>query len=101
MYKIIIDHECDCFQKSGFKNHLTFEDKQDALAKARVMECRMNQEFCFKHYFEAVDKGDEIVIYSTLQPEDDEDDYLDLKEMLSKTNVYVHFDGTRNPQDKY
>ncbi len=42
--------------------------------KAKVMECRMNQEFCHTHYFEAEDMGDEIIIRSIVRPDDDEDD---------------------------
>ena len=99
MYKIVIENECECFKKSGLQNNITFEDKQEALAKARVLECRMNQEFCFTHYFEAVDMGNEIVIHSSLRPEDDEDDYINIKELLSKNSVHVHFDGARNPED--
>lgn len=100
MYTIRVEKECGCFKKSGFENNLTFETKEEAIMKARVMECRMNQEFCFKHYFDAVDMGDEIVIHSTLRPEDeDEDDELDLKKLMAKNTVQVHFDeGSEPPQ---
>ena len=76
MYKIHIENECNCFKKSAFKNDLTFEDKNDALMKAKIMECRMNQEFCHTHYFEAEDMGDEIIMRSVVRAdfEDDEDD---------------------------
>jgi len=74
MYKIHVEKECGCFKKSGFENDITYKDKADALMKAKVMECRMNQEFCHTHYFHAEDLGEEIVIRSTLRPEDDEDD---------------------------
>ena len=95
MYTIQIEKECGCFKKSGFENNLTFENKADAIAKARVMECLMNQEFCFKHFFEAVDYGDTIMIHSTLRPQDDEDeDEPDIRELLAKSMVKVHFDAS-------
>jgi hypothetical protein len=94
VYKVIVKNECNCFKKSGLQNNLTFENREDAHMKAKVMECKMNQEFCFKHYFEAVDMGDEIVIHSTLRPEDSEDDDIDLKKLLSKNTVQIHFDAS-------
>ena len=99
MYTIRVEKECGCFKKSNFQNNLTFENKADAIAKARVMECLMNQEFCFKHFFEAVDMGDEIVIHSSLRPVDeDEEDELDLKELLAKNMVKVYFDEGEEPK---
>lgn len=74
MYTVHIENECACFKKSGFENNQTFKDKADAQLKAKVLECRMNQEFCHKHYFEAEDRGDQIIIGSILRPEDDDDD---------------------------
>ena len=76
MYKINIEHECSCFKKSAFENDQMFKEKADALMKAKVMECRMNQEFCHTHFFEAEDLGDEIIIRSVVRAdyEDDEDD---------------------------
>lgn len=79
MYKIHVENECSCFKKSGFENDLTYKDKADALMKAKVMECRMNQEFCHTHYFEAEDMGNEIIIRSVLRAdyeEDEEDDFI-------------------------
>lgn len=91
MYTIEIEKECGCFKKSAFENHTAFETKEEALMRAKVMECRMNQEFCFRHYFEAVDYGDRIVIHSTLRPEDDEDDEIDIKALMARNPVMVHF----------
>ena len=79
MYKIHVENECGCFKKSNFENDITFKDKADALMKAKVMECRMNQEFCHTHYFEAEDLGDEIIIKSVVRADfedDDDDDYI-------------------------
>jgi hypothetical protein len=74
MYKVHIENECACFKKSGFENNLTYDTKEDAQLKAKVLECRMNQEFCHTHYFEAEDRGDIIVLGSVLRPEDEDDD---------------------------
>lgn len=74
MYKIHVENECNCFKKSAFENDQTYKNKADATMKAKVMECRMNQEFCHTHYFEAEDMGDEIIIRSIVRPDDDEDD---------------------------
>ena len=91
MFTIEIEKECGCFKKSGFENNTTFETKEEALMRAKVMECLMNQEFCFKHYFEAVDYGDKIVIHSTLRPDDDDDDGIDIKALMARNPVNVHF----------
>ncbi len=92
MYTIHVENECSCFKKSGFENDLTFETREEAHMRAKVMECRMNQEFCFKHYFEAVDMGDKIVIHSTVRPDDDEDDDApDIKELMAKIPVTIGF----------
>lgn len=78
MYKIHIENECNCFKKSNFENDLTFEDKNDALMKAKIMECRMNQEFCHTHYFEAEDMGDEIIMRSVVRADYEDEDEDDL-----------------------
>ncbi|MDQ7085869.1 MAG: hypothetical protein Q9M36_13600 [Sulfurovum sp.] len=75
MYKVHIESECACFKKSAFENDQVFKSKADAQMKAKVMECRMNQEFCHTHYFEAEDRGDIIVLGSVVRPDDDDDDY--------------------------
>lgn len=99
MYTIEIEKECGCFQKSGFENNMTFDSREDMINKARVMECRMNQEFCMKHFFQAVDYGEKIVIHSTLRPEDDEeDDYIeDARDLVCKSSVTIGFDESEAP----
>lgn len=98
MYNIEIEKECGCFKKSNFSNNTAFETKEEALMRAKVMECRMNQEFCFKHFFEAVDYGDKIVIHSTLRPEDDDDDTEDIRELIARSPVNIAFDdGESSP----
>jgi len=98
MYTIEIDKECGCFQKSGMERTMTFETREDMYNKARVLECRMNQEFCMKHYFEAVDYGDKIVIHSNLRPEDDEDDedIEDARDLVNKSGVTIGFDSSKS-----
>jgi len=94
MYTIEIEKECGCFKKSSFENNMTFDYKEDAINKAKVIEARMNQEFCFKHYFEAVDHGDKIVIHSTLRPEDEDDEEAeDIRDLIAKSPVKIQFDG--------
>ena len=95
MYTIEIEKECSCFKKSGFENNLTFETREDMINKARVMECRMNQEFCMKHFFEAVDYKDKIVIHVSVRPiDEDDDDVEDARVLVGKSNVTIGFDDS-------
>ena len=99
MYTIEIQKECSCFKKSGLENNMTFDTREDMYNKARVLECRMNQEFCMKHFFEAVDYGDKIIIHSTERPEDDEDD-LDIEDaniLVSQSKVTIGFNPNEEP----
>lgn len=95
MYTIEIEKECSCFKKSDFKNNMTFETREDMYNKARVMECLMNQQFCMKHFFEAVDYGDKIIIHSTERPEDDEEyaDVEDARDLVRNSNVVIGFNS--------
>lgn len=97
MYTIEIEKECSCFKKSGLEKVMTFETREDMYNKARVLECRMNQEFCMKHFFEAVDYGDKIVIHSTVRPEDDEEDedVEDARDLVKKSGVTIGFDASQ------
>ncbi len=99
MYTIEIEKECSCFNKSGLEKIMTFETREDMYNKARVLECRMNQEFCMKHFFEAVDYGDKIVIHSSLRPEDDEEDedVEDARVLVKKSGVTIGFDASQVP----
>ncbi len=99
MYKIEMEKECSCFKKSDFENNMTFETREDMINKARVLECLMNQQFCMKHFFEAVDYGEKIVIHVTERPADDEDDedIEDARELVNKSKVTIGFDGTQAP----
>ena len=95
MYTIEIEKECSCFKKSDFQNNMTFETREDMYNKARVMECLMNQQFCMKHFFEAVDYGDKIIIHSTERPEDDEEDadVEDARDLVRNSNVVIGFNS--------
>ena len=97
MYTIEIEKECSCFKKSGFDKITNFESREDMYNKARVMECLMNQEFCMKHFFEAVDYGDKIIIHSSERPEDDEEDedIEDARDLVKKSQVKIGFDATK------
>ena len=97
MYTIEIEKECGCFNKSGLQKVMTFESREDMYNKARVLECRMNQEFCMKHYFEAVDYGEKIIIHSTLRPEDDEEDehIEDARDLVNRSGVTIGFDAAK------
>ena len=98
MYTIEIEKECSCLVKSGLEKLMTFETREDMYNKARVLECRMNQEFCMKHFFEAVDYGDKIVIHSSVRPQDDEEDedIEDARELVNRSGVTIGFDASKS-----
>lgn len=99
MYTIEIEKECGCFKKSGLEKTMTFDTREDMYNKARVLECRMNQEFCMTHFFEAVDYGEKIIIHSSVRPDDDEDD-LDVEDagvLVRKNAVTIGFNGAEEP----
>ena len=99
MYTIEMEKECSCFIKSDFETPMTFETREDMINRARVIECLMNQQFCMKHFFEAVDYGDKIVIHSSVRPDDDEDDehIEDARELVRKSGVVIGFDASETP----
>jgi len=98
MYKIEFEKVCSCHTKSGLEDSLTFETREDMINKARVLECRMNQEFCMKHFFEAVDYGEKIVIHSSVRPDDDEEDedIEDARDLVNKSGVTIGFDASQS-----
>jgi hypothetical protein len=99
MYTIEMEKECSCFIKSGHESTMTFETREDMYNKARVLECLMNQQFCMKHFFEAVDYGDKIIIHSSERPADDEEDedIEDARELVKKSGVTIGFDASQVP----
>jgi uncharacterized cupredoxin-like copper-binding protein len=97
MYTIEIEDPCSCFKKSGLDTTMTFEDREDAHMKAKVLECRMNQEFCLTHYFTAVDHGEKIIITKIVRPVDDDDDdyeHEDVKTLIANSGVKIGFDDS-------
>ncbi|MDQ7044654.1 MAG: hypothetical protein Q9M32_01885 [Sulfurimonas sp.] len=102
MFTIEVKEPCACFNKSGFEAKTEYESREDMINRARVMECRMNQEFCMTHFFEAVDYNDHIIIHRTLRPEDDEDDdYIEDAGVLVRSSVVtIGFDGSEEPSGK-
>ncbi len=75
MYTIHIENLCSCVKENSFENDQTFENKADAIMKAKILECLMSQELQCTHYFEAEDLGDTILIHTIENPKDDEDDW--------------------------
>lgn len=96
MYTIEMEKECKCFKESNFDGNVTFETREDMINKARVLECLMNQQFCMKHYFQAVDYQDKIIIHSIERPVDDEDeDVEDARDLVRRSPVEVSFDPSK------
>jgi hypothetical protein len=46
MFTIEVTKECGCFKKNAYENHKSFDNKDDALLQAKLMESHMNQKFC-------------------------------------------------------
>ena len=63
MFTINVEKECGCFKKSAYDNNMTFDNKDDALMQARLMESHMNQKFCQKHMFYTEETGDTFTIH--------------------------------------
>ena len=97
MFIIEMEKECSCFIKSGHASKLTFETREDMINKARVLECLMNQQFCMKHFFEAVDYGEKIIIHSSERPADeDDDDIEDACDLVRNSTVVIGFDASES-----
>lgn len=62
MSKVIFDKECGCFKRSEFENNVEYASKEEALTKALEMAAEMNETFCKKHCFSAVEAGDDIIV---------------------------------------
>ena len=98
MYTIEIEKMCSCVKKSGLEQVMNFDERQDMINKARVLECRMNQEFCMTHFFEAVDYGEKIIIHSSVRPiEEDDDDVEDARDLVDNGTVVIGFDASEAP----
>ncbi|MFT7860964.1 MAG: hypothetical protein ABXS93_08500 [Sulfurimonas sp.] len=62
MSKIIFEKECGCVKRSDYENNVSYANKEDALIKALEMTKDMNETFCKKHNFQAVENGEDILI---------------------------------------
>lgn len=62
MSRVIIEKECGCFKRSDYDNHVEYATKEEALIKALEIAKDMNDLFCKKHIFQAVENGNDIVI---------------------------------------
>lgn len=52
MYKVIVNNQCSCFEKSDLKLKYEFENEESAYEFAIEMSEKMNNEFCSKHSFQ-------------------------------------------------
>ena len=62
MARIMVEHECFCFKKSGYENAVKYKSMEAAKNRADDMAEDMNESFCGKHNFSVVQFGDDIVI---------------------------------------
>ena len=62
MFTVNVEKECGCFRKSGMKNGIIFDNKDDALIEAQKMAQKMNEEFCHKHKFSVVEDKEHFTI---------------------------------------
>ena len=70
MFTINIEKECGCFKRSAYDNNMTFNNKDDALMQARLMESHMNQKFCQKHIFYTEETDDTFTIRVEEKPKE-------------------------------
>ena len=62
MFKIIVEKECGCFQRSELQNNISMDSKDEALLKTLEMRDTMNDDFCGKHEFKVQEVQDSFVI---------------------------------------
>ena len=70
MFTINVAKECGCFKKSNFDNNMSFDNKDDALMEAKLMESQMNQKFCQKHMFYTEEIGNTFTIHMEDKPKE-------------------------------
>ena len=68
MFTINVKKECGCFKKSDFQNNRSFENKDEALMEAKLMESHMNQKFCQKHLFTLSENDNNFQISVEMKP---------------------------------
>lgn len=69
MFTINVDKECGCFKRSDMENNISFDNKDDALIHAKQMENQMNETFCKKHQFTAIEDGNGFKIMVDMKPQ--------------------------------
>lgn len=62
MSRVIIEKECGCFKRSDYQNNVEYATKEEALTQALEIAKDMNDVFCKKHIFQAVENGEDIII---------------------------------------
>ncbi|MEA2072945.1 MAG: hypothetical protein U9O86_05110 [Campylobacterota bacterium] len=66
MYKVVMEKECACFEKSEYTNNNEFQTQQEAYNYANILAELMNEEFCSKHtFFSEVSQENSFVIRVT------------------------------------
>jgi len=70
MFTINVAKECGCFKKSEYDNNMNFDNKDDALIQAKLMESHMNQKFCQKHMFYTEETGNTFTIHVEDKPQE-------------------------------
>ena len=69
MFTINVEKECGCFKRSDLQNNISFDNKDDALIEAKQMENQMNETFCKKHQFTAIEDGNGFKIMVEMKPQ--------------------------------
>ena len=65
MYRVFMEKECSCFQKSEYEKEASFKSQQEAYHYANVLSELMNEEFCGRHtFFAELAEGDQFVVRS-------------------------------------
>ncbi len=62
MFVVEIEKRCGCFTRTKMEGSYSFDKKEDALKKTKELLNVMNNEFCGKHKFKAVDDGSMVRI---------------------------------------
>ncbi len=57
MFAVEIEKRCGCFTRSKMNSSFRFDSKEKANQKTEELLKIMNEEFCGKHKFKALDEG--------------------------------------------
>lgn len=61
-HHIVVEKMCACAHRKNMPQIKTFDDKENAQRVARAWSQELNETFCSKHEFEAVEVDDNFVI---------------------------------------